>query len=132
MILGRSKTQFENFPISVPTKFASIWASFMLITLYLDYFHFYMPNSLTDMIAGLVFAFDISEAFLLAVMGMVSNPALMIFLSVGLPAMISRWVNIVIVGITIPLLLFNLAGEAWAHLLVGAGIQMVLLGFILY
>jgi hypothetical protein len=122
----------EDKKVSVQIKIATLWTSLMFIIIYLDYFHLYMPDSLKDMMAGKVFVFDISQGFLLAALGMVALPALMIYLSVALPAFVNRWVNIIVAGINIPLLLFNLSGVAWTHMIVGAIVQMILLGLILY
>ena len=44
----------------------------------------------------------------------------MIFLSVALPAIVNRWANIIIAAVYIPFTLFNLAGEAWMHMLFGS------------
>ena len=117
----------EDIKVNLKLKLASIWASLMFLIIYLDYFHLYMPGSLKDMLAGKVFVFDITQAFLLAALAMVTIPALMIFLSVALPAKINRWANIISAAINIPLILFNLVGEAWIHMVVGAVIEVVLL-----
>jgi hypothetical protein len=63
---------------------------------------------------------------------MVAPPALMIYLAVALPPTVNRWVNISIAGINIPLILFNLAGVAWIHMIIGAVIQVILLCLIIY
>ncbi len=127
-----TQNALEDKKVSVQIKIATLWTSLMFIIIYLDYFHLYMPDSLKDMMAGKVFVFDVSQGFLLAALGMVALPALMIYLSVALPALVNRWMNIIVAVINIPLLLFNLAGEAWTHMIVGATIQMILLGLILY
>ncbi|SFB77439.1 hypothetical protein SAMN05421780_101417 [Flexibacter flexilis DSM 6793] len=121
----------EDIKVNVKLKLATLWASLMFLIIYLDYFHLYMPNSLKNMLLGKVFVFDITQVFLLAALTMVAIPALMIFFSVALPAKINRWANIISAAINIPLLLFNLAGEAWLHMVVGAAIQMILLGLII-
>jgi hypothetical protein len=122
---------FEDIKVNVKIKLASIWASLMFLIIYLDYFHLYMPGSLQDMLAGKVFVFDITQVFLLAALAMIATPALMIFLSIALPSTVNRWANILIAVINIPLLLFNLAGESWLHMEVGAFIQMILLFLII-
>ncbi len=117
----------EETKISLKVRLATLWATLMFIIIYLDYFHLYMPGSLKDMLAGKVFVFDITQVFLLMALVMVTIPALMIFLSVALPAKVSRWANIIIAAINIPLILYNLAGEAWIHMVIGAVIQVALL-----
>lgn len=124
-------TMLEDIKVSLKIKLAALWASLMFLIIYLDYFHLYMPGSLKDMLAGKVFVFDITEGFLVAALAMVATPALMIFLSVALPAKINRWANIIIAAINIPLILFNLAGEAWMHMVFGAVIQVILLCLII-
>ncbi len=108
-------------------KLASLWASFMFLYIYVDYFHLYMPGSLKDMLAGRVFTFDVSQTFLLISLISVSIPALMIFFSVAMKAKVNRMVNIIIAAIYIPYSLFNLVGVAWVHMYVGAAIEVALL-----
>lgn len=128
----KTRDTSPNVRVSMTLKLASLWTSLMFIIIYLDYFHLYMPESLKDMMAGKVFVFDITQGFLLAAFAMVSAPALMIYLSVALPMKVNRWTNIIIASVNIPLILFNLAGEAWIHMVVGAGIQVILLGLIIF
>lgn len=117
----------SDFGASIRLKLASLWTSLMFLIIYLDYFHLYMPGKIADILNGRVYLFDITQVFLLVAILLVGIPALMISLSVILPAKINRWVNIVIASLNIPLILFNLAGEAWVHMIVGAVLQVVLL-----
>ena len=121
----------EEIKVSLKLKLATLWASLMFLIIYLDYFHLYMPGKIEDIQTGSVFVFDITQGFLMAALAMVTIPALMIFLSVALPAMVNRWANIIIAAINIPLILFNLAGEAWMHMVIGAAVQVVLLCLII-
>lgn len=121
----------EDIKANVKTKLATLWASFMFLYIYVDYFHLYMPGTLKDMLAGKVFVFDISSVFLLIVMILVAIPTLMIFLSVVLPAKANRWTNIIVATVFIPYMLFNLAGEAWAHMYFAAAVEVVLLCLII-
>jgi hypothetical protein len=56
----------------------------------------------------------------------------MIFLSVALPARVSRRVNVIIASVYIPYTLFNLAGETWMHMVFGAVVEVVLLLLIIW
>ena len=78
-----------------------------------------------------MFVFDITQGFLLTAFASVTIPALMIFLSVALPAIVNRWTNIIIAALYIPFTLFNLAGEAWMHMLFGAVVEVILLCLII-
>jgi len=121
----------DDFKVSLQVKLATLWASFMFLYCYVDYFHLYMPGTLKDILAGKVFVFDISYVFLLIAMIFVTIPTLMIFLSVALSAKVNRWTNIIVAAVFIPYMLFNLAGVAWMHMYFAAAVEVVLLVLII-
>ena len=121
----------EDIKVSLKMKLASLWASFMFLYIYVDYFALYMPGKIEDILKGRVFVFDITQGFLLAALALVTVPALMIFLSVALPAKVNRRANIIVAAMYIPFTLFNLAGEAWMHMVFGAIVEVVLLYLII-
>ena len=121
------KNALEETKVSLKLKLAALWTSFMFLYAYVDYFHLYMPGSLEDILAGKVFVFDVSQVFLLVAMIFVAIPALMIFLSVVLPAKVNRCTNIIVAIVYIPYMLFNLAGETWAHMYFAAAVEVALL-----
>lgn len=126
-----SQNALEDINVSLKLKIAALWASFMFLYSYVDYFHLYMPKKIEDILKGRVFEFDITQGFLLLALVLVTIPVLMIFLSVALPAKINRWANIIIATVYIPYMLFNLAGEAWMHMVFGAVVEVVLLCLII-
>lgn len=121
----------EDIKLSVKLKLATLWASLMFLYIYVDYFHLLMPNQIEDIQRGRVFEFGITQKFLLAALASLTIPALMIFLSVALPGKINRLANIIIASVYIPYSLFNLAGEAWMHMVFGAVVEVVLLCLII-
>jgi hypothetical protein len=125
------QTELQEVRVSLNLKLAALWASFMFLYIYVDYFHLYMPGSLKEMLAGKVFVFDVTQGFLLVALVSMTIPALMIFLSLALPAKINRWSNIIIAAVYIPYTLFNLAGIAWIHMIFGAVVEVVLLCLII-
>ena len=128
-----TKTQntLEEITVNLKIKIATIWTSLMFLIIYIDYFHLYMPSMIDDIQRDRVFLFDITQGFLLTALASVSIPAMMIFLSVALPAKINRWTNIIIASVNIPFMLFNLAGLAWIHMYFAAAIEIVLLCLII-
>ena len=122
----------EDIKVNVKLKLAAAWASFMFLYIYVDYFHLHMPGSLEDLLLGKVFEFEITQAFLLVVLASVTIPALMIFFSVGLPAKINRWTNIIVATVYIPYTLINLVGEAWLHMIFGAAVEVALLLLVIW
>ena len=121
----------EDFDVDVKLKLSSLWTSLMFFIIYIDYFHLYMPSMIEDIQNGKVFVFDITKGFLTIALAIVGIPALMIFLSVALPAKVNRWTNIIIASVNIPLMLFNLAGIAWVHMYFAAAIEVILLSLII-
>jgi hypothetical protein len=125
--IKKPMTILEDRQVPVQAKLAAAWTSLMFLIIYLDYFHLYMPGSIEDLLAGKVFIFDITQVFLVAGLAIVTIPALMIFLSIALPAKVNRWTNIIVSVVNIPALLFNLAGAQWLHMIFGAVVEVVLL-----
>ena len=122
-----TKQPLQDIRVNVKVKLASLWASLMLLYIYVDYFHLYMPDALESMIAGKIAAFDINQLFLLAALVSMAVPALMIYLSIALPAKLSRRTNLVVAAVYIPYTLSNLIGVAWVHMMFGAAAEVALL-----
>jgi hypothetical protein len=55
----------------------------------------------------------------------------MVFLSVALPAKVNRLANSIVATVYIPFTLFNLVGEVWKHIVLGAVVEVVLLCLII-
>ena len=129
--MNTKQNSLDDIKVNVKLKLATLWASTMFLIIYLDYFHLYMPGKIADIQTGRVYIFEITQGFLSAALTLVTIPALMIFLSVALPAKVNRWVNIIIAAVNIPCMLYNLAGEAWIHMVLGAVVEVVLLCIII-
>jgi hypothetical protein len=127
-----SHNKFEDVKVNVKLKLAALWASLMFLYIYVDHFAFYMPGNVAGILQGKVFVFDISQGFLMTALVSMSIPALMIFLSVILPARANRWTNIPIAALFIPYTLFNLSGVTWTHMVFAAVVEVLLLCLIIY
>jgi hypothetical protein len=126
-----TQNALEDIKVSLNMKLATLWASFMFLYIYVDHFALYMPGKIEHILKGRVFVLDITPGFLLAALASVTIPALMIFLSVALPAKVNRRINIIIATVYIPYTLFNLTGEVWVHMVLGAVIEVVILCLII-
>lgn len=127
-----SKNKLEDVKVNVKLKLAILWTSLMFLYIYVDYFALYMPEKVASILQGKVFVFEISQGFLMTALASMSIPALMIFLSVVLPAKANRWTNITIAALFIPYTLFNLAGETWMHMVFAAVVEVTLLCVVIY
>ena len=133
--MTRSETlraALENVALPVQTKLAAAWASFMFLYIYVDYLHLYKPGAIDDILAGVVFTFDISQTFVVIALTSVAIPLLMILLSTTLPARANRTLNLVVASLYIPYSAFNLAGESWLYFYgLGLAVELIVLAVIL-
>ncbi len=86
-------------PFRLPTALAIslLWAALMGLYIYNDYFSLYVPGTIADMTAGRLGPLGhASPQVLVGVSMMLAIPSLMIFLSVALPPVVSRWLNVVL------------------------------------
>ncbi|WP_216329645.1 DUF6326 family protein [Deinococcus aestuarii] len=124
----------EDPPIPVQVKLAAAWTSFMFLYVYVDILNFYKPGVVKGILDGLVWKFDISSTLLTLFLVSVSIPAMMVWLSMTLPARVNRATNLVVASLLIPYSLFNAAGATWewaAFYGLSIGLEVLLLAFIL-
>jgi hypothetical protein len=129
-----SQSTLEDLRMPVRAKLAAAWTSFMFLYIYIDYFHLYKPGVIDDLRAGVVFEFDITPTLLTIFVASVAIPALMVMLSMTLPARVNRATNLVVASLNIPLMVFNAVGESWSWAYfygLSIGIEVLLLAFIL-
>ena len=71
-------------------------------------------DRLDDLRAGVVFEFDITPTLLTIFVAVIAIPALMVMLSMTLPARVNRATNLVVALLYIPYSVVNAVGESWA------------------
>jgi Family of unknown function (DUF6326) len=118
--------------IPVQAKLAAAWTSFMFFYIYVDYLHLYKPGAIGEILAGVVFEFDISQTFVVIALMLVGIPILMILLSMTLPARANRTLNLVVASLYIPVSVFNVLGAgSWMYFYgLGVVLEVILLAFI--
>src|SRR5215217_2082288 len=125
-------TTLEDQRIPVRAKLAAAWTSYMFFSIYVDYLHLYKPGAIDDILAGVVFEFDISQTFVVISLMLVGIPTLMILLSATLPARANRTLNLVVASLYIPVSAFNVLGGEWLYFYgLGVVLEVILLAFIL-
>lgn len=127
-----------NLPVDqqlpVPAKLAAAWTSLMFLIIYIDYFHLYQPGQIDEIRGGAIFAFDISGTLMSIFFVIIGVPAVMVMLSLTLPARVSRASNLVVAAIYIPVMVFNVAGATWDwafYYALTIGTEVLILAFIL-
>ena len=129
-----SQRTLEDRRMPVPAKLAAAWTSLMFFVIYIDYFHLYKPGAIDLIRGGEIHAFDISGTLLTIFVVVIGIPALMIVLSMTLPARLNRVTNLVVASLQIPLMMFNAVGESWewaSFYGLSIGLEVLLLAFIL-
>ena len=130
----QSRTPLEGRRLPVQAKLAAAWTSFMFLYIYVDILNFYKAGVIDDILRGVVFRFDISPTLLTIFLASVAIPALMVVLSMTLPARVNRATNLVVALLYIPYSAFNAAGASWDWVFfygLSIGIEVLLLACIL-
>jgi hypothetical protein len=132
--ITKPMTILENRQVPVQAKLAAAWTSFMFLYIYVDHLGLYKPGHVDGILNGLIWKFDVSATLLTIILVSVSIPALMVVLSMTLPARANRATNLVVATLLIPFSVFNAAGATWewaAFYGLSIGIEVLLLAFIL-
>jgi hypothetical protein len=128
----RTTTELHDPPAPVRAKLAAAWTSFMFLYIYVDYFALYKPGVIDDILAGVVWEFDISQTLLTAFLTSVAIPILMVMLSMTLPARANRTINLVVASLYVPFSMFNAVGESWTYFYgLGVALEVIVLAVIL-
>jgi hypothetical protein len=133
-IRTNTPNRLDNPPVPVQAKLAAAWTSFMFLYIYVDFFNLYKPGVVDGILNGLVWRFDVSPTLLTFMLASVAIPALMVMLSMTLPARVNRTTNLVVASLYIPYSVFNAAGASWDWAFfygLSIGVEVLLLAFIL-
>jgi len=104
----------KNKSIDIKIKLSALWMLYMFLFIYTDHYKLYMPGVLNDMMSGISEGMQLSQSTLLGISIISIIPALMIFISLTLTAIVNRWVNIIIGFVYILISITSLIGHAWA------------------
>jgi hypothetical protein len=101
--------------IHVRIKLSALWASVMFLYLYADYFELYQPGKLHDMLQGQLAIGPVTQTVLLVLSAMMAIPSLMIFLSIALTPLLSRWLNVVFGVLYTAIAAMTMLGSWWYY-----------------
>jgi hypothetical protein len=111
----RAGLALEDQQVPVQAKLAAAWTSLMFLYIYVDHFSLYEPGTVDDILAGVVWEFDISQTWATGALALMAVPILMIVLSTTLPVRASRAANLVVASVYIPVSAFSAVGESWTY-----------------
>jgi hypothetical protein len=121
----------EDVRVSARLKLFALWSSVMFFYIYGDYFELYQPGKLKGMLAGSTVFGEVSQGILLGMSAMIIIPALMPFLSLVLPARVSRWVNIAAGAIYTVIMILAIQGGWHFYVLFGL-LEIALTGLVIW
>lgn len=116
----------EDTKVPVRFKLAALWTSVMFCYVYGDYFQLYTPGKLQDMLNGEMALGAVTQGMLVGTTILMAVPSLMIFLSLVLPAVVSRWLNVGAGLFYTAIMLLILYNGAWAFYMLFATIEVTL------
>lgn len=122
----------EDMQINVKLKLAALWTSVILVYVYVDFIGFYEPGTIDDILAGIVFEFQITQTWALVALVLLTIPSLMIFLSLALPAKVNRWMNILVGLLYIVVSIGSAVGESWPYYIFGGAVEVTLLALVVW
>lgn len=122
------RQRLEDVKVPVRLQLSALWISVMFLYVYVDILAFYKPGTIDDILMGRVWEFDISQGWALGALALMTIPALMVVLSLTLPARVARWTNIVVGSLFVPVSVFNVLGGTWVFFYwFGAAVETALL-----
>jgi len=121
--------------VPVQAKLAAAWTSFLFLYVYVDILAFYKPGTVSDILSGVVWQFDITEIWAITALTLLAIPIFMVVLSMTLPARANRITNLIVASLQVPFAAFNAVGqlgEPWMYFyLLGVALEVALLALIL-
>lgn len=131
----KTARMLNDLKVNVKFKISALWVSVMLCYLYGDFFTLFVPGRIEHMISGNSGVGATTPIQLLMFAILMSVPAVMVFLSLTLPATINRITNILLgIGYTaIMILVITTSINDWMifYLFLGM-VEMVLTSLIAY
>ena len=106
---------FVDHGVGVKVKLAGLWTVMLLLYVYADILSLYRPGQIAEIESGKLGPVDVSQLSLVIASVIVIVPALMVALSLMLPASLNRQSNLAL-GVLITLVnVSNLVGESWVY-----------------
>lgn len=121
----RNRSVLDDIRINVRIKLFALWSSVMFFYIYGDYFELYQPGKLQGMFAGNTAFGAVTQGILLGMSAVMIIPSLMPFLSLVMPARLSRWMNIVFGAIYSAIMVLAIRG-GWHFYIVFGMLEITL------
>ena len=123
----------EDAKVPTRIRLAALWTSVMFCYVYGDYFELYIPGKLEGMLQGRMAPLGpVTQGVLLGTSILMAVPSLMVFLSIALPSVVSRWLNILAGLFYAGIMLLIAVNGGWAFYVFFALIEVALTAAIVW
>lgn len=119
-------TEKQAVKIPVKMKLSALWVALMFLYIYADILSLFRPKVITEMMAGKMGPFPVTQGSLLTASILMIIPAVMVFLSLTLKPTVNRWANIILGVLYTFVNISNLIGETWAYYIFFCVLEIVL------
>ena len=123
----KKNSQLEDIKIDVKLKISALWIAVMFLYAYVDIFSLSKPGIISEIMAGKMFVFQISQTFLFFTTLYIAIPSIMIFLSLVLKPKINRFTNIIVPILYFVTMVGACIGETWTFYIFGTILESILL-----
>jgi hypothetical protein len=124
--------EFACAQVDTRVKLAAAWTALIALYIYADFLSLYRPGQIDEVRRGVMGPWDVSQATLVVASLIVMIPAAMIVLSLLLPTMVDRTVNLVLAILYILVNISNLVGEGWAYYYLFGIAEIAITGLIFF
>ena len=124
-------TQFEPATVNVRIKISALWTAMLFVWVYVDLYRYYRADYRAEVEAGELGPFSINQGVLLGITVYIAIAALMIFLSLVLPARGARIANITLSVLYAATIIGGAMGE-WYYYVFGSAVEVTLLAAIAF
>lgn len=125
-------SKLEDAKINVKLKISALWIAVMFLYAYVDIFSLSKPGIISEIMAGKMFVFQISQTFLFFTTLYITIPSIMIFLSLVLKPKVNRWANIIVSIFYLVTMFGACIGETWTFYIFGTIVESGLLLLIIW
>lgn len=127
MIKDKKTSKLEDIKIDVKLKISALWIAVMFLYAYVDIFSLSKPGIISEIMAGKMFVFQISQTFLFFTTLYIAIPSIMVFLSLVLKPKINRLTNIIVPILYLVTMMGACIGETWTFYIFGTIVESILL-----
>jgi len=129
---GKARPAFEELKISARVKLAGLWGAVMFMYIYVDIISFFKPGTITDILAGKAWIYDIDQTWLLLSLMLMTLPVIMVCVSLLVPAKMNRYANIGLGAFHLMIAFGFAAGEINAYYVFGTVVEAIILVMIIW